>query len=120
MGLFDFMKDPPKMEINVAQMTSILEEATKVKFMLNGIKCKVPHEHMYEMITGFRHPDTVRKTTPCFIPEEGNPYPLCAGRNLDICAGCALHKDTDPPQEYYDNKSGKSDEDKQEGEEYGG
>ena len=95
MGLFDFMKDPPKMEINVAQMTSIIEEATKAKFMLNGIECKVPHEHMYEMVTGLRHPATVRKDVPCFIPEEaGNKsYPLCMGRGFDSCLNCDLYRE---------------------------
>lgn len=40
----------------------------------------------YEFYRSCLHSD---KPT-CYIEEDGNPYPLCVGRKLDICKSCSL------------------------------
>ena len=32
----------------------------------------------------------------CFMPEEGNPYPLCVGRGMPECAECQLRAGWEP------------------------
>jgi len=32
---------------------------------------------------------------PCYLPEKDNPYPLCIGRGMTVCAHCCLWADYD-------------------------
>lgn len=36
---------------------------------------------------------------PCYLPEKSNPYPLCIGRGLRICAHCCLWANYDPSED---------------------
>lgn len=36
----------------------------------------------------------------CFIPENGNPYPLCVGRELPECRDCQIRADWEPEDPY--------------------
>ena len=115
MGFMDFMKESPKVELTVESLCVIMKEATKAEFLMNGVLCEVPHRHMHEMVTGLRHPAEVIKSTPCFIPEEGNPYPLCKGRGLDICVECQLRGDYEPPEPEIGEASNRVEKDETDG-----
>ena len=36
---------------------------------------------------------------PCYLPEKDNPYPLCIGRGMRICAHCCLWANYDPSED---------------------
>lgn len=36
----------------------------------------------------------------CFVPEQDNPYPLCAGKGAPQCKTCCLYKDMEEPLDW--------------------
>lgn len=36
----------------------------------------------------------------CFLPEKGNPYPLCIGQGKPECEECQLRADWEPEAPY--------------------
>lgn len=40
------------------------------------------------------------KTPECFLPEEGDPYPLCIGQGMPGCEECQLREDWEPEDPY--------------------
>ena len=36
----------------------------------------------------------------CFLPEKGNPYPLCIGQGKPECEECQLRADWEPEDPY--------------------
>lgn len=46
-------------------------------------------------IVTLRRAQPANARPPCYLPEKDNPYPLCIGRGMTVCAHCCLWADYD-------------------------
>lgn len=53
----------------------------------------------YELIESMPTLTPPNEKPPCYLPEKDNPYPLCEGRGMKVCAHCCLWEDYDPEED---------------------
>lgn len=52
MGLADAFKEEDRVQVRFSDFYRLMRESVKAEFLMNGVRCKVPHEQIYEMATG--------------------------------------------------------------------
>ena len=52
MGLADAFNKEDRVPVTFSVFYQMMKEATKSEFLMNAVRCKVPHEYIYEMATG--------------------------------------------------------------------
>jgi len=52
MGLADAFKEEDRVQVRFSDFYRLMRESVKAEFLMNGVRCMVPHEQIYEMATG--------------------------------------------------------------------
>lgn len=52
MGLADAFSKEDRVPVMFSTFYALMKEATKAEMLMNAVRCKVPHEYIYEMATG--------------------------------------------------------------------
>lgn len=65
-----------------------------------GRSCGANREYGYALAKGKAILFEGKEKSQCFVPEKGNPYPLCVGRELPECRDCQLRAEWEPEDPY--------------------
>lgn len=52
MGIIDAFSAEDRVEVKFSVFYDLMKEATKAEIMANGVKTRIPHEHIEAMLTG--------------------------------------------------------------------
>ena len=68
MGIVDMLSSEDRVQVKFSDFYSLMKEATKAEFLMNGIKTGVDHSSMYSMATGEPYEVTTCTCDSCVIP----------------------------------------------------
>ena len=68
MGIVDMFSSEDRVPVKFSDFYSLVKEATKAEFLMNGVKTGVDHSSMYSMATGEPQEVTTCTCDSCVIP----------------------------------------------------
>ena len=68
MGIVDMLSSEDRVQVKFSDFYSLMKEATKAEFLMNGIKTGVDHSSMYSMATGELMETQTCSADSCIIP----------------------------------------------------
>ena len=68
MGIVDMFSSEDRVPVKFSDFYSLVKEATKAEFLMNGVKTGVDHSSMYSMATGEPMETQMCSADSCIIP----------------------------------------------------